>query len=177
MKEYKTIKGYENYSINNEGKVLRGNKEVKSFLLPTGYSRINLYKNGKAKQFSIHRLVATAFIGEPPTSKHVVNHKNSNRADNRVDNLEWVTVSENVKHGYWNGLVDKNKSKENLKKARLLANKARNKKIKLISPNGDIFVFESVNEASKNLNLSFKAIGAVARGKRNHHKGYKAEYI
>lgn len=64
--------------------------------LQNGYQLIKLYKS---KTCSIHRLVAETFI-DNPENKPEVNHKDSNRANNSVNNLEWVTKSENVQHSY-----------------------------------------------------------------------------
>jgi hypothetical protein len=66
----------------------------------SGYPRVLLWKNGHGRNAFIHRLVAVAFLGEPPTPAHQINHKNGDRADARVVNLEWVTASENLKHSY-----------------------------------------------------------------------------
>lgn len=75
------------------------------------YFHVTLYKNGKQKHYSIHRLVAQAFI-QNSENKPQVNHKNGIKNDNRVDNLEWVTASENATHSYkelWNkSLFQKN---------------------------------------------------------------------
>lgn len=65
-------------------------------LLQNGYKLITL---SKKKTYSIHRLVAETFL-ENPENKLEVNHKDSNRANNSVDNLEWVTKSENIQHSY-----------------------------------------------------------------------------
>lgn len=68
-------------------------------LLQNGYKLITL---SKKKTYSIHRLVAETFL-ENPENKLEVNHKDSNRANNSVDNLEWVTKSENIQHSYTYG--------------------------------------------------------------------------
>lgn len=66
----------------------------------SGYPRVLLWKDGKSKSVFVHRLVAEAFHGLPPSPRHQVNHKNGNRADPRATNLEWVTASENQVHAY-----------------------------------------------------------------------------
>lgn len=69
------------------------------------YLRVLLTKDTVRSDFYVHRLVAIAFLGEPPTPKHQVNHINLNRADNRLENLEWVTRSENQQHAFKYGLA------------------------------------------------------------------------
>ena len=64
-----------------------------------GYLSANLYKNGKMKNIQVHRLVAQAFLPNP-SNKLYVNHIDGNKCNNRVDNLEWVTPSENLHHAY-----------------------------------------------------------------------------
>lgn len=64
-----------------------------------GYKIVKLSCEGKVSQFLVHRLVALAFIPNPE-NKATVNHINGDKSDNRVDNLEWATQSENNKHAY-----------------------------------------------------------------------------
>ena len=68
-----------------------------------GYLQVKLYKNGKPKHWKVHRLVMMAFVGIPPRNSEV-NHKNGNKHDNTLQNLEYVTHEENVKHAVKNGL-------------------------------------------------------------------------
>ena len=68
-----------------------------------GYFALNLIKEGKSKTKYIHRLVAETFI-DNPNSKDEVNHKDGNKLNNRIDNLEWVTRAENMQHAYKHGL-------------------------------------------------------------------------
>ena len=96
----KQIPKYDNYYITREGRVY--NKKYDRYLKPSpganGYIRVCLSKQGKHTQFYIHRLVAEAFIPNPE-NKPEVNHKDENKANNNVDNLEWVTTKENINAG------------------------------------------------------------------------------
>ena len=68
-----------------------------------GYLMVTLCKNGKTKSYYVHRLIAEAYIPNPD-NKPQVNHKNGNKTDNRIENLEWVTISENRQHAFDIGL-------------------------------------------------------------------------
>jgi len=103
----KIIAEYTDYVIYDTGiiKSLKHNKIIllKYVLDRYGYPIICLSTNGKSKTFKIHRLVAQTFIPNPD-NKPQVNHKDGNKQNNRVDNLEWVTRKENEKHAVENGL-------------------------------------------------------------------------
>lgn len=106
---YKELKGYrETYLIGEDGSITRKERMgtrrnyVNSYVLTqfensNGYLRVTLNLNGKAKQYLVHRLVAKAFIPNPD-NKPDVNHKDGNKYNNKVSNLEWVTKSENEIH-------------------------------------------------------------------------------
>ena len=109
--EWREVTGYEGlYQISNYGRVKSSHKFAERILKPTynhmGYLRLTLSKNGHGKNFMVHFLVATAFL-DKPSDATVVNHKNNVHTDNRLKNLEWVTRSENTKHAYQIGAVNK----------------------------------------------------------------------
>ena len=117
---WRDIKGYDGvYQVSNWGRVksLKFGKEL--FLKPVnngwGYHRVSLCKNKKGKNITVHRLVAEAFI-KNPQNKRTVNHKNGIKADNRLSNLEWNTMSENNKHAFANGLKCKKGERHHINK-------------------------------------------------------------
>lgn len=105
MKEtWRDIKGYEGlYRVSNFGKIKSFYKNGKTKILKPvpnfkGYERVTLCnRRGNKTIYSVHRLVALAFI-ENPLLKPEINHINGNKRDNRISNLEWVTGKENCLH-------------------------------------------------------------------------------
>ncbi|WP_283177609.1 NUMOD4 motif-containing HNH endonuclease [Gemmobacter sp. 24YEA27] len=104
--EWRLVPDWPEYSVSSFGHIRRNDTgRMRSAILmkSTGYLVITLTRIGRRQMLAIHRLVALAFLGEPPEPGMQVNHKDSNRANARLDNLEWVTVSENILHGYRSG--------------------------------------------------------------------------
>ena len=99
----KEIKDFKGYTITSDGKVISHKflepKVMKTWFQKSGYENIKLCKNNKTYHFLIHRLVAEAFIPNPDNLPEV-NHKNKNRADNRVENLEWCSRIDNLYDSY-----------------------------------------------------------------------------
>lgn len=107
MEEFKRISAYPDYDVSTAG-VVRSWKNGKPVVLTqrtnrNGYLCVNFRIDGKTKIFKVHRLVAQAFISNPE-NKPEVNHINGDKTDNRVENLEWCTRSENLRHAYATGL-------------------------------------------------------------------------
>lgn len=109
MKEIKDFEGL--YSVDKNGNVFsnittasRREGMIKPFLNNSGYLRVNLYyPNGKSSKKYVHRLIAETFIPNPE-NKEVVNHIDGDKLNNSVNNLEWSTQSDNIKHSYRNNL-------------------------------------------------------------------------
>jgi len=99
------------YQVSNNGRVRSyggKHKPTEPKLLKvsngrSGYPTVALYYD-KARHFSVHRLVAEAFLCNPHNWP-MVNHKNGNKSDNRVENLEWCTNALNMQHAYRTGIV------------------------------------------------------------------------
>lgn len=116
MEEWRDVEGYEGlYQVSSYGRVrsvdrivkypdgksprhFKG-KELRPQNASTGYLFVNLSRNSRIKRVGIHRLVALSFIQKPDGNMEV-NHKDGNRHNNRVENLEWVTRGENILHSY-----------------------------------------------------------------------------
>ena len=106
----KKIQNYTNYYIYDNGDVLniKTEKILKGSIGKNGYKYYRLSKNGNKKMHYAHRLVAEAFL-ENLNDLPVVNHKDGNKLNNNVDNLEWVTYTENIAHAHSNELIQKRK--------------------------------------------------------------------
>lgn len=104
MEKWKPIKGYEGiYEVSNKGRI-KGRTQFREWFTPlsltlmnNGYLRARLYKNGRSKAYSVHRLVAEAFIPNPDNLP-IVNHKDEDRTNNCAENLEWCTSKYNSQY-------------------------------------------------------------------------------
>jgi hypothetical protein len=151
MEIWKNIEGYEGfYQISNLGNVkslcrLVGNhsgfkkllkeKILKTHISKTGYFVINLKINSKRKTFKLHRLIAYSFI-EKIKGKEYINHINGIKTDNRVENLEWVTIKENNYHAIKTGLKKDsgiNNSRSKLNESDIVYIRNSNLKLKELS--------------------------------------------
>lgn len=114
-----------------------------------GYMYVYLNKNAKGKYCRVHRLIAEAFI-DNPNNLPQVNHIDGNKQNNRVDNLEWCTSKENIKHSYKLGLSNNYKIKVN----------QYDLKGELVGK------FKSISEASIKTGVSMGDISQCINGKR-----------
>jgi len=124
---WKDVPGYEgHYQVSNLGRVksLKWSKEriLKPRLDRVGYYHVGLCEGGERKSNLVHRLVMLAFVGE---SDLQVNHKNGEKSDNRLENLEYCTSSENTQHAYDTGLMARGENHHRSKLTRACAERIK----------------------------------------------------
>ena len=104
MTEWKIINGYPDYAINSLGEVksLRFNRLLNAAASDSSYLYVNLIFNKKKKTTAVHKLVIEHFGPPKPNPNSVVDHKDSNKQNNCINNLEWVSIAENTARGYGN---------------------------------------------------------------------------
>jgi len=161
--EYKTIIGYSRYKISNLGEILnKRNKVVKSQIQI--YYKVSLIgDNNIRKTMFLHRLLAIHFISNP-LNLPCVNHKDGNKLNNNLSNLEWCTASENTKHGYDLGLNTFNK--EN--KDKIIEANSR----KVIDSSTGV-IYNSIKEASIILTMNYNTIRNKINGNRKNNTSLK----
>lgn len=176
------VKGYEGfYEITKTGVVKSLHYKIDGKILKPnnmrgGYKRVVLCNGTTQKQWAVHRLVALQFISNT-YNKTCVNHKNGNPSDNRVENLEWCTISENAIHsfrilGNVNPLKGKfGKDHPTYGKGILVHPKRR-----VRCDNFDMD-FDSLTEAARTLGVCYSHISLVCRGKASHAKGLSFRYL
>lgn len=165
--KYKICKGYKDtkYFVTDKGTIYHYIpqydiiKEVKPFNC-RGYKRINVRtETGKTIQFFVHRIVASLFIPNP-TNKEEVNHKNRDKQDNRVENLEWVTKSENELHKWHTQGGMKQSTKDKIGNANRGGKSYRAKKVECIET-GE--TWETAKQASFSIGMSQNRVSQVCK--------------
>jgi hypothetical protein len=109
--KWEHIEGYEGiYKVSNYGQVLntKRNQLLKYWQVEKGYAKVHLFKEGFRKKYSIHQLVAKAFLPKKPLRCTLIMHLDDNPLNNRADNLKWGTTSDNIRDsiqkGRWKGI-------------------------------------------------------------------------
>ena len=149
------------YSVSTEGEV---RKDTTNYILSQSsqqdYKFVGLIINGKQKRMRVHRMVALTFI-DNPDNKPYVNHINGNRSDNNVENLEWVTPSENTQHAVNTGLFKS----------------GRTRAVIQYNLNGEqMATFESATEAARQTGGSQSKITMCWRRQRDSANDYQWRY-
>lgn len=168
---WKTVKGFEGfYEVSSLGRVKslgngNSNNSKERILKPVkcnGYLRVPLWKDGKPKNFSVHRLVANAFIPNPLNLPQV-NHKDENKENNCVDNLEWCTQKYNVNYG----------SRTEKCSKKLINREDLSKIVHQFTKSGE-FVREwnSLSDVQREIGYSIGNISQCCQGKRKSAYGY-----
>lgn len=185
---WKPIKGYEGtYFVSNHGNVysLRSAKLLTPIKTRAGYLRVHLSVNGNCKSYVIHRLVALAFIPNP-LNKPTVNHKNEQKTDNRVENLEWAT---NLEQNIYGTRIERVKAHTDYKNRGIdyatvaskhdykNLNRNQMKPVLQFDKNG-FFInrFDGLSEAARSLGISAGHLCSCLKGRRKSCGGYRWKY-
>lgn len=169
------IVGFEGkYEVSNQGRVrsLNYHREgriqvLKPAMSKKGYLRVMLCKDGKAKRHSVHRLVAQTFLPNPLELPEV-NHRDENKQNNAVTNLEWCTTKENSNHGT-----------RNARMAAALTNGKCSKPVQQLSLDGVLVaIWPSIMEAWRQTGIYQQNICSCCNGHPKHRTagGYKWQY-
>lgn len=152
--EWKDVVGYEGlYKISSFGNILSSysNKLLKPKKEWSGYARVALVKDKDVKFWSVHRLVLTAFVPNIE-NKNTINHKDGDKLNNRLENLEWATSQENILHAWANGKHDNHKVK-----------------IKCVETGK---IFNTIKEAAQKMNVSETGISHCLSGRYKTTGGF-----
>lgn len=155
--ELMPVPDFPNYFVSNNGCVFSMKsgvmKELKKEISKTGYERIRFYNKGVNKLYLVHRLVLSVFTGG--MKDLFVNHIDGNKTNNNLENLEWCTHSENVKHAFATGLNNSSKARKRVSLENIF-------KIMDMHNSG-----ESAEKISISLNIPRQTIMNITSGRRN----------
>lgn len=156
------IKGFSKYQACDNGTIInkKTGRVLKAAPDRTGYMNVCLQENGHQYTKRVHRLVAETFMEQPNDESWQVNHIDGDKGNNRLDNLEFVTPGDNMRHAYANGLNHWEGYNET--------------PVRIIET-GE--VYRSQAECARAIGGSQPNINACLTGRRNKHLGYHYEYV
>lgn len=158
MEVWKPVHNFPSYNCSNKGKIInvRTQHILKTYINDKGYEIVCLRKNNKQYTISVHKLIAETFLGEHPGMD--IHHKDSNRSNNSVENLEYVTRQETVRKSFSNG------------------NRLPSRQIPIrVIETGN--TYESIRACARELKCSQIDICRYLAGKSKHVKGYHFERL
>lgn len=161
--EWRQVKEHPNYEVNQFGEIRH--KKRKQILKPRsnngGYQYVNFKVDGKNTNFAVHRIVANAFIPNP-NGYTEINHKDYDKTNNCVDNLEWVTSKQNKQHAY---LKEENHI-------------SRGKAVEQYDLDGNyIKTYQTISHAAKEMNCSISAISNCCLGRSKTSQGFRWKFV
>lgn len=157
----KQIKGFNNYFVDKDGTITtKSGKKLKHFTDNYGYLCVTLRKDGKSYTKRVHRLVGETYL-KPVKGKNIINHKDGNKKNCHIDNLEYMSNAENTKHGYDNNLY---KSKSMLP---IIVTDLEGNHI------GD---YRSIRAVSNQLSVNRKTLSSILNGDRKNNYNYNFKY-
>lgn len=179
MEIWQNINGFEGlYKISTAGRIkslgngLSTNSEtkkeriIKTNFSKTGYEKVKLFKNGVRYYFSVHRLVAITFLDNGSNLREV-NHKDGNKSNNNVSNLEWVSSSENQKHAFRLGL----------QKSKIGSNNKQSKKVAQYDLDGNLIrVFDCIKQVKRELGFNSYGIIKCCKKEKRYKTAYKFKW-
>lgn len=163
MEQWKTIEidgvVYDNYEVSNTGKIRNSKtgKILKTRIGSDGYEIVGIYKNKKQKTVNVHRMVGLMFL-ENEDNLPYLNHKDENKLNNHVDNLEWCTAQYNVLYSSHKVKGQKREFCKGYHGVNIVT--------------GEVVEFYSMKELEEN-GFNYKKVMQNIGGRNNHYKGYK----
>ena len=166
---WKEIKESNNYLVNENGCVKRkwNDKILTQSKQANGYLTVGINLGDKYKRCYVHRLVAETFLPNPDNLSDV-NHKDYNKENNCVSNLEWCNRSNNLKHSY------NHSNREHMRQLAATNHKKMKKTVSQYSLTGELIAtYNSLSEAADTTGIAMQNISAVTRGERSSAGGFK----
>jgi hypothetical protein len=193
MEHWKPIEGYKNrYLVSDKGRVRslditieqgakNGSRAKHTYkgkiLKPIKHSNGYMFVECANKILSVHRLVAEAFIPKED-GRPFVNHKDGNKANNAVANLEWCDANENMRHAFDNNLIRTRTAARRIAWQKNIAKATEKNKKRILQMDGGVVIgaFDSIIEASRQTGCNATHISLCAKGKHKTCGGFVWRY-